>query len=199
MAASRGSGGGSAAPPAEAAARGKLRQAQRPVADDPGAEEGGELVPRQPRRQGVGERFRHRCVLRIAAVCVPAREGGGQAEVLPALDTEPAGPVGPAQPGDAHARSHLESGGARPQGVDGSDDLVPGDRVGAVRWEVALGEVQVGTAHAAVRDPDPKLARPGHRHGALHEAKGVAVDGTGGGDDPGPHGVSGHHPSPLSA
>ena len=53
--------------------------------------------------------------------------------------------------------------------VDDADDLVAGHDVGPPGRQVALGEVQVGAAHAAHRDADPDLARAGLRLGPLDE------------------------------
>ena len=95
-----------------------------------------------------------------------------EAQVLVAPRAEPAAAARAAQPGDADPFAHGEPGGARSERGRRADDLVAGHDVAAVRRQVALGEVQVGAAHAAGGDPHAHLAGPGlgtgrstHRNG----------------------------------
>ncbi|GAB3270574.1 hypothetical protein GCM10027449_05580 [Sinomonas notoginsengisoli] len=63
------------------------------------------------------------------------------------------------------------------------DDAVP------ARREVALGEVQIGAAHAADQDPHEHLARAGHGIGPLaeHERPWMSPSGTGNVNPPSAH------------
>ena len=109
------------------------------------------------------------------------------AQVLRAAATEAAGAVGPRQPGHSDAIAHREPDAVRAQCVDDTDDLVAGHGVMAMWFEIALGQVQVGAAHAAAANADADLAGPGFRGVALHPGQRAGVDRTARVDDPTPH------------
>ena len=107
---------------------------------------------------GVGEALVDDGVLGVAAVGVPARErrrrGTGS--------RRRAGRTGTGRMSDAarrcrRARRPRYRRGRRAGGVDDADDLVAGHDVGAVGGQIALGEMEVGAADAADRDPHPDL------------------------------------------
>ena len=128
---------------------------QRPVADEPGAEE-----RRRPRC--VVARGERRAValvghdeLRVAAVAVVAGEAGAIAEVLAAAQAVAAFATRPAEPGDADG---VALGETLARSDSAADDLVTRhERQPGVR-QLAVDDVEVGAAHAAGRDGDEDLA-----------------------------------------
>jgi hypothetical protein len=161
--------------------------AQGPVPDDARAQQGRCLdVP-----EGVGQPVRvalgNGGELGVPTVSVPTGERRVRAEVLLPPAAPAAAAAGAPQPRDADAVPRCEAGRALTERVDDPDDLVP--RHGAATaWEqIAFGQVQVGPADAARRDPHPDLT--GLRSGRLagDRAQGVAVDRSGCVHDPGAH------------
>ncbi len=132
--------------------------AQRPVADDPRAEQRGGLLVVEAVGQDVGEALVHETALGVPSVDVPTGERRCGAEVLAPRAAVAAGAVGGGEPRDPDPLPDDEPRRPAPDGVDDSDDLVAGDDSVPTRCQVALGEVQVGAAHAAAPDPDPGLA-----------------------------------------
>ena len=170
------------------AADGQLGAAERAVADDPRAQQGRRLLVREARREPVGEVLGHGDEFRVAAVAVPAREHGGEAEVLFSAQAEAAGAAGPAEPGHPDPVAGGEPRGAGPARHYFADDLVARNDAGAPRGEVTLGQMQVRAAHSAGPDPHQHLpgARPGI--GALIRHEWAASHRPGLSYPPGSHG-----------
>ena len=124
---------------------------ERAVADQASAQQRGRLLVGQI----VGQRQAVALVgggqLRVAAVDVASGEARVDAQVLPVGCAVAAGPVGPAQPGDADALPVL---GAR-------DDLVAEDDRKLGRLDLAVAQVQIGAADAAGADLQQQLPGPG--------------------------------------
>ena len=143
---------------------GVAREAERAVADQPGAEE------RRRLQVVVGVRDRQAVALvgdhplRVAAVEVVAREAGRLAEVLAAREAIAAGAVRPAEPRDAEPAPVLGP----------ADDLVPGDEWQLRVWELAVDHVEVGAADTAGRDAQQDLTRLRLRHRNLFEPQRLA-------------------------
>jgi len=134
------------------------REAKRPVADQPGAEERRGLDVRVPLRDREAEARVGDRVLGVAAVEVVAGEARSVAEVLPAAQAVAALAARPAEPRDADA----------PAGrlVD-ADDLVAGHERQLRVGQLAVDDVQVGAADPAGADADEQLAGLGLRLGEL--------------------------------
>src|SRR4249920_3314028 len=86
---------------AERAARWNRRTDQRPVADDAGAQQRGQMLIINACRKRVRESLVDEAEVCIAAITVPAGEGWCDAEVLGAAATESAAAVRAAKPGHA--------------------------------------------------------------------------------------------------
>ena len=83
-----------------------------------------------------------------------------------------------------------EPGRTRPERVDHADHLVAGRHLRSLRRQVALGQVQVGTADAAGAHAHPDLAGPRLRHVPLDQPQRSAVDRSRLRHHPRPHGPS---------
>jgi hypothetical protein len=106
-------------------------------------------------------------VLAVATIDVPAREERMGAEVLTLRAAEPTGPTGLCQPRHPNSLAERESAATRPDSLDDSHDLVPGDDAAPLRIEVALGEMKVGPTNSADSDTDLNLTRSGSRDRSL--------------------------------
>jgi len=145
---------------------------QRPVADDPGAQQRRRLGVRKGVGDPVGELFPDDRVLREAAVPVVSRVEGGFAQVLLPGGAERARPAGPGEPGDPHPGADGEACRAPAGGVDGPDGLVAGDDGKPAGGKVALDHVEVGPADPAGPDADPDLPGAGNRRGEVFQGQG---------------------------
>ena len=181
----------------EPPARGTSGLPQRPVADDPRAQERGRHVVGERVGERVGVALVDDQVLGVAAVEVPAREQRIDAQVLAAGAAEGADPARAGQPGHPDAIADAEPGGAVTRDVDGPHRLVARHHLGVLRRQVPLGQVEVGAADAAHADLHPHLPRSGRGHRPLDEPQGAAVDGTGVVDHPGPHRRGRHGAEPC--
>ena len=145
---------------AEPPAAWQARSSKRSIPDDPGAEQRRGVLVVEP----VGQRVRVALVddgpFGVAAVVVPSREPGRDAQVLVAAHAEATHAAGVAQPRDPDAVADREPRRARAARVDSTDDLVTGHDTEPPRLQVALGEVEIGPADAAHADRDADLARP---------------------------------------
>src|SRR5260370_5756378 len=129
-------------------AAGRQRCAQqRPVADDPGAQ------------QPVGERRRHGRVLCVAAVSVPARVERVRAQILIAPAAVGAGPVGMPQPRDADPVPYGVVGNAVAQCRYRAHDHVTRRDVLTVHRQIALADMQVGAGRRRRPGPGPAVRR----------------------------------------
>jgi hypothetical protein len=129
-------------------------QAQRPVADQPGAQERRGLQVRIAVGQREAEALVRNRVLGVAAVDVAPGEARALTQVLepsPAVRTLPARP---AQPGHAHPAAAVH---AR------ADDLMAEDQRQVPGPDVAVAQVQVGPADAAGVHADQDLPGGGPR------------------------------------
>lgn len=116
----------------------------------------------EARRQGISEVLIHRHVVGKAAVTVPPRESGRQAEILLAAPAVGAVATGLAEPSDTDS---VPAGEAAPAETfhDRPYGLVAGDHPGVAGRKVALGEMEVGAADTAHIHSQEYLARPGPR------------------------------------
>jgi hypothetical protein len=163
---------------------------QRPVADDAGAEQGRSLLVGEDLGQPIGEALVHHGVLGVATVCVPAGETGGLAKVLVASLAEAAPTAGEAQPGYAHPFAFGEALGPPSASLHDSYDLVARDCARPVGGKVALGEVEVCAADPADRDPHLHLPRARLGLGHFAELERSTVYRPRGHDLPGAHSSS---------
>src|SRR5512147_3217734 len=85
-------------------------QAERTIADGPRAEKRRGLGIAEDRRYFIHKSFRDGCILRIAAVRVPACCPEIAAEILPAAGAEPAPSAGRKDPCHAYPRADFKSG-----------------------------------------------------------------------------------------
>ncbi len=153
----------------------EIRPQQRPVADDPGAQQRCDLLVAEPLGQGVGVRLLDDRVLRVPAVDVPAGEARGEAQVLAAGHAEAARAAGVRQPGHPDAVALAPAGGAGPEPVDDADDLVPGRDAPVTRREVSFGQVEVRPADAAHAHAHADLSGTGLRHGLVDPQQRAAL------------------------
>src|ERR1039458_6621808 len=102
-------------------------------------------------------------IFRIAAVHGVASKGGRITEILQTKVTIPAGAVGSAKPGNAHARADrkfLRSCGGICGGISGyyfADNLMSGDYSRAERWQVAFDDMQISAADSTDTHPHKNL------------------------------------------
>ena len=143
---------------------------QRPVADDPGAQERRRLGVRERVGDRVGERLVHDRVFGVAAVGVPARVPRAGAEVLAAVAAERAA--------SARARAATRCRRGPPRGTVTRLRRAPSTR--PTTWwpgtsgsrcggKIAFDDVKVGAAHAARRDAHEDLAGAGDGIGEIAE------------------------------
>ena len=132
--------------PVEPDAGGIAGHAQRPVADQPGAQQRGgfRVAERASDREAVARVDHH--VIGIAAVQRISGESRLLAEVFPPCAAKPAIPAGPAQPGHADAVADGEALRRRACGLHPPDDLVAGHQRQRRVRQVSVDHVQVGAA-----------------------------------------------------
>ena len=151
--------------------------AQRPVADDAGAQQRGGLLVGEPLGQAVGEPLVDEAGVGVAAVGVPAGELRGGAQVLVAPPAVPAGAVGAAQPGDADPLARRRTASRRGRRASTAPTTSwPGVTRGPAGRQVALRQVQVGAADPAAGHPHPHLPRPGLGQRPLDPAQRPGAD-----------------------
>src|ERR1019366_3706775 len=98
-------------------------------------------------------------IFRIAAVYGVASKGGRITEILQTKVTIPAGAVGSAKPGNAHARADRKFPGSS-GGISGyyfADNLMSGDYSRATRWQVAFDDMQISAADSTDTHPHKNL------------------------------------------
>jgi hypothetical protein len=134
---------------AEPAAAGDLAPAQRPVADDPGAQERGGVEVGEDLRDRIGEGLRDQRHLGVAPVGVVARVAGGFAQVLRPRLAEDTGSAGLAEPGDPDPVARPESSAAGTEPLHEPHYLVAGHERQPLAGEVTLDHVEIGPADAA--------------------------------------------------
>src|SRR5262249_58419005 len=100
-------------------------ETQRPVADQPGAEERGCLGVAERGRQREHEARIGHGVLGVAPVALVAGEAGIGTEILRPAAAEAAATAGPAEPGHSDAIADVHPRDAGPGLLDGPPDLVP--------------------------------------------------------------------------
>ena len=143
-------GGGSEAEEADTFAGLRAGYTKAAEADDAGAEERGDVGVVEGVGEGEDEIGTDEGILGVASVDGVAGEGGVVAEVFFVAETEGAGAVGAADPGDAYAGVCGEFGG----GVfdDFADDLVAEGEGLMDEGKVAFEDVEVGAADSAGED-----------------------------------------------
>src|SRR5581483_1878149 len=140
-----------------------LGPTERPVADDPSAEQRRGFQVAEPAGEANAEPFGNGDPVGVPAVDGPSGEPGALAEVLLAASAVRADATRPVQPGDTYPVADLEPGAVGSDRVDGPDHLVPGDDGQDRQVEVPLDDVQVGAAAGAGVDPDARLTVGGDR------------------------------------
>jgi hypothetical protein len=126
---------------AERAAGRNRRTDQCPVADDPSAQQRGQVLVVNACRKRVPERLIDEAEVCVAAITVPSGEGRRNAEVLCAAPTESAAAVRAAEPGHTDTVTDSKPGCAVAEGIDDADNLVTRGDVGMLRWQVPLCQV----------------------------------------------------------
>ena len=115
--------------------------------------------------------------LRVTAIHGIAGERGGVAEIFAAAQAITAGPVGAAEPGDAHARAEWKIG--RGSSCNFADNLMARDQ-GLTDWrQFAFDNVQIGPAYTASPDFDQDLTGRRFRLGYLSDLQRVLRDARG--------------------
>ena len=102
-----------------------------------------------------------RHLLGVAAVSIPAGEGGLRTQVLSAADAEAAGATGAGQPGDTDPVARAPLGHVGADGNDSAHDLMAGCDGEPPRLQVTLDELEIGPAHGAGPNLDDDLPRSG--------------------------------------
>jgi hypothetical protein len=126
----------------------------------------------------------------VSPVAIPSGEHRVQTQVLLTSAAEIARAVRRSQPRNANAITDPEPAHSGTEGLDPAHDLVPRNHACSARWQVALGEVQVGAAYAATGNSEAKLSGSGFRTRALDTSERAFVDRTRLIDGPGPHAVT---------
>ena len=164
-------GGGSEAEEADAFAGLSARDAEAAEADDAGAEEWSDVGVIEGVRECVDEVGADEGVFGVATVDGVAGEGGIVTEVFFVAETEGAGAVGAADPGDADACAC---------GVfvccaldDLADDLVAEDEGIVDEGEIAFEDVEVGAADSAGEDAEEDLIAGGGGAGNVFDLEGL--------------------------
>ena len=122
-------------------------QLERPVADEPATQEGGDLLVVEFIGQVEAVALVRDREFGVSAIHVAAREARVQAEVLAVRGAVLAGPVGPAEPGHAHSSPVLGA----------ADDLVPEYDRKLGRLDLVIAQVKVGAADRAGTDLEQQL------------------------------------------
>lgn len=156
-------GGGTEAEEADSLAGLGAGYAQAAEADDAGAEERGDVGVVEAGGQGEDEVGADEGVLGVAAVDGVAGEGGVVAEVFFVAETEGAGAVGSADPGDADAGACVSAFD------DLAYDLVAEDEGFLDEGEVAFEDVEVGAADSAGEDSEEDVVRGERRSGDVFD------------------------------
>src|ERR1700752_875130 len=150
---------------AESAARRQVGPQQRAVADDACAQQRGQFGVGIADRQMMRESRWDSGEFGVAAVGVPAGVAGFGAEIVLPADAEFAAPTRVPEPCDADAVTDRELvTGVRAKPGNLSDHLVARDHARPVHGQVALGDVEIGAAHAARVHGDEELTGPRLRH-----------------------------------
>ena len=148
----------------EAEPVGVAGQAQGAVADEAGAQKRCRRHVAILRRQGEAKALvRHR-IFGIAAVDVVAGEARLGAEILAAPAAKGALAAGPAEPGHPDARAGRKRRHLRPGFDHRADDLVARDQRQLGVRELAVEDVEIGTADPARVHANEHLVGPGPRH-----------------------------------
>ncbi len=127
-------------------------------------------------RKRVRERLVDQAEVCIAAIAIPAGEGGRDAEVLGAAATESAAAIGAAEPSDADPITERKPACAITQRIDDSNYLVARGDVVMFGRQISLGQVQIGAADAAAVDLDANLLGKRVGHSAFHAPQRFALD-----------------------
>jgi hypothetical protein len=157
------------------------------VPDDARAQQRRRVLVVHGGRKAVGESFVDDAKVGVATVAIPSGECRLDAEVLGAAPAIGAAAVDRAQPRHADPVADREPTGSRPERLDLSHDLVSRSDTGPARGQVTLGEMQVGAAHAATRDPDQDVGRRRLRPITIDSPKRPGIDRPRSVDHPGPH------------
>ena len=126
-----------------------FRHLQAAIADQSGAEQGGCFrIAIAVRQFEAVARIRHR-VGRVTAIYLVAGEAWIVAEIFAARQTIGTGAIGETEPGHANAFANLESFHDWPQRLDPADDLMSQHQGQLWLVQLAIDNVQIGTAHTA--------------------------------------------------
>ena len=173
---------------AEPPARRQRCPAQRPVADDPGAQQRCRLLVVEAGRERVGEALVDHGMLGVPAVGVPAGERGATHRFSSPRRQKRHSPHVPR----SHAMPMRSPTANRVAAAPTASTIPTTSWPGTTRGrgaQVALGQVQIGPAHAARRAPAPG-PRPARARGAASSTseQRPVVDRSGPPHDPRPHG-----------
>ena len=136
---------------------------QRTVADQAGAEKRRRRNIVIVHRYGKAVALVGDGVFRIAAVQLIPGEAGVIAQVLTSGETVAANTARVAQPGHSHPVADGKALHARAQLGHGADNFVPGDERQFGLRELAVNDVQIGTADTAGVDAEQQLTASGRR------------------------------------
>ena len=141
---------------------------ERPVTDDARAQQGSHVLVVNPCWKRVCEGLVDKAEACIAAISVPAGEGWRDAQILRTTATKSATAVGAAEPSDADPIANRKPACAVADGIDYADNLMTWGDFGMFGGQVALGQVQIGTADAAAVHLDADLLRQRGRDPTFH-------------------------------
>jgi hypothetical protein len=139
------------------------------------------------RWKGVRECLVDQTEVGVAAVPVPAGECWRRTQVLRAATAESATAVSAAEPGHADPITDLKPARVLSERIDETHDLMARGDVGALRRQVCLSQMQIGSADPAAGDPHPELPVRWLRHLAFQPQQRSGVDLTRLMHHPGPH------------
>jgi hypothetical protein len=114
--------------------------------------------------------------LRVAAVVVPPGEARVHAQIFVASFAITAETARRSEPRNSDPIAELESGGTRPDFIDDSYNFVAGNHIWPVRFQIALGDVQVGSTYSARGHTHAHLLDAWARRFAPYEMEGTLID-----------------------
>jgi len=154
-----------------------VAQPERPITNNPRAQQRSHLWVRKTLGKRVGERLGHYRGLRVPTVHIPAREPSLLAEILLPFPAVGAFSASPVNPGHAHAVALTEGANSGAHRIHHADYLMSGNQRRFPQRQIAFHRVQVGTADAASAHANANLASARNRHGKLAQLERVLLRG----------------------